>query len=203
MNVPVSVSLVLSLCIVGLGVRQAQSLPRADAVLEFGDRKSVLEIESQKPCVITWKYRVPQEDIIFVHLQLRKDNMSIDVIECDSHGKNKNLVENSLSSMVKLFSLQKIILQNIPPYLNDYDIYLCCYYRKNLKSFGQSCVKYAKIKLHQTFDDRLKTTGSLNSEVFPVIVGVSLFFLCLGVFIMIIYLVFSLNNTKKKTKLLH
>ncbi|KAF1741642.1 hypothetical protein MXB_2826, partial [Myxobolus squamalis] len=96
----------------------------------------ILDITTNDAFAITLHYLIPQKKILFLQLGMRKDNTTIKVAECNNAEKVENLGDSIYTEMVQSFTLNKIVLQNIPLHLNDYGIYVCSIHR----------VKDAKLK---------------------------------------------------------
>ncbi|KAF1740104.1 hypothetical protein MXB_2767, partial [Myxobolus squamalis] len=105
-----------------------------------------------------WKYTIPKEYVIFLKLELRKKNSTIEIAECSNLEKVHILNQNLYSKMIHSFGLNKIIVQNIPMEFDDYDIHVCCIHRVGESEFKKECKKYAKLKIKLPLTEKIKSS---------------------------------------------
>lgn len=80
-----------------------------------------------------------------IQLEFRKDDELFEVAELP-RGTAHTMKNETLSDMIQSFSLNKLVLQNIPNYLDGYDLYICLVESKGGKKVEDFCLKYASVK---------------------------------------------------------
>lgn len=80
-----------------------------------------------------------------IELEFRKQDELIEVAYLP-RAETVTVKNETLSSMVQSFSLNKLILKNIPAYLDGYDLYICLVQSRGSKNFEDFCLKYTSVK---------------------------------------------------------
>ncbi|KII66071.1 hypothetical protein RF11_08731 [Thelohanellus kitauei] len=129
---------------------------------------------------IGWKYLIEPQTLNIVKVEVRNQNTTIEIAELMSSfdGATLKKSENALSSIIKDFSKNKLVLHKVPAHLDGFEIHICIIYRQGDTDLKKYCVKYGtfvKESIGQdksvSLEQKFKKVTNNSIDMFMVLVG--------------------------------
>lgn len=101
---------------------------------------------SQESFIISWKILIKIQNVVSIKLELRRESEIIEIADLPPRGNTPIAKNETLFEIIQSFSLKKLIIRNIPSYLDGYEVFICLVEMKRSINLQVFCLKYALIK---------------------------------------------------------